>query len=114
MSSSSSKKSIGKSLADALAANDPDTVYRNAIDARLAAMRANGPEEWDYERDFAKGCGYSEQIVQRYRVVYKRHVAIAPRMGDRRNGKCIWFADAAVADKFRAKSGAKSPDDKQP
>lgn len=111
MSSSSSAKKVSKSLADALAQNDPDTVYRNAIDARLESMRSIGSEEWDYERDFAKGCGWSEQIIQRYRDMYRKHVAIAARMGDRR-AKVLWFADVGVAEKFRAKSGAKMPGDK--
>lgn len=102
-------KPKAKTLTDALSANDPDTVRRQAIDSRLAAMLEVGPQEWDYEPDFAKSADLSLQVVQAYREHYRKHWVIAPRTGERRAGKCLWFADPKVAQQFRDKVGVKQP-----
>jgi len=99
-----------KTLDDALADNDPDTLNRRAIDGRISAMLEIGPQEWDYEQDFAKAAELSVQIVQRYRPKYVKHWVVAPKIGERRAAKCLWFADPKVAQKFRDKVGIKAPD----
>lgn len=102
-------KPKGNTLNDALAENDPDTVCRNKIDKVLAGMLEEGAERWEYEGAFAKRTtDLTEGALRGYRFIYRKHVAISPRMGERRE-KVLWFASPAVAQKFREKSGAKEP-----
>src|SRR5487761_491985 len=75
-----------------LAENDRETIIRNRIHARFAAMLKIGPEEHDKERDFCTAARINLNDVPDFRVEFKAHVAYVPALMGRK--ACFyWFAD---------------------
>lgn len=87
-----------KSLKDFQAQFDPAIVIPNKIRAALDGLRKEGPEAWDYEKDFLPRARLNASQVQGYREQFADHIVLV-----RQNGveKRIWFADPKVAKKAR-------------
>lgn len=94
--------SKAKTLDSLRAVHDDSVVIPTRIRARFAAMLKAGPEEHDYEADFLKAAGVSNNKIGAFRTQFKAH--IVKTIGT--NPKRVWFADPKVAKKFRDTIGA--------
>ena len=93
-------KPTPRSVADFRALHDPMIVATNKIRAALAAMLKEGPEHWEYESDFVRRAGLSNNQIGSYREQFAEHIVEAPSV-NRSAPRRIWFADAKVARKVR-------------
>jgi hypothetical protein len=89
-----------RTLADFRALHDPATVISNKIKSTLLAMYKEGPEQWEYESDFVKRAGLSNNQIGGYRDQFADHVVETPSLS-RAAPRRIWFADAKIARKVR-------------
>ena len=95
-----------KTLADFNMSHDKNTIITNRIEKGLAALRAAGPEAWEYAADFAKLAAVSLSDLAAYRDKYVDYIVEAPTIrtgGDSRNNRArdVWFGDKKVAAKVR-------------
>lgn len=91
-------KPAAKNLADFRASHDPAVVVPNRIKSAIDSLRKDGPEAWEYEKDFLMRAHINAQQVAGYREQFLPHIVAV-----RSNGveKRIWFADPKVASKAR-------------
>lgn len=90
-----------KTIQDFLNGNDRETIIRNRIKARLAAMLKIGPQEHDQEKDFCTAAQVNTVDIVDFRDEFKAHVAHVPKMMGKK-ARFFWFADPKqVPAKFR-------------
>jgi hypothetical protein len=87
-----------RTLADFRAAHDPDVIYPARIKAALAEMLVEGAEIWEYEQDFLRRAGVSNNYISPYREAFADHIVETGGKQPKR----VWFADPKVAKKVRS------------
>jgi hypothetical protein len=90
-------KTKAKTLADFRANHDKSVIIPAKIRAALAALLAEGKENYEQEGEFTKRAGVSQTDMGRFREEFKDHVV---ETGGKAPKK-LWFADKAVATKAR-------------
>lgn len=92
--------SKAKSIADFRSLHDDNVIVPNKIQAALAAMLKEGPEQWDYESDFIKRAKVSNTQLGLFREQFADNIIEAGRANGR-SGRRVWVADPKVAKKLR-------------
>ena len=95
---STKSKDAARNLNDFRAAHDKNVIVPNKINAALADMLKEGPENWSYEADFIRRAGISQTDMGLFRDQFEEYIVQA---GDSRQAKRVWFADKKVAAKVR-------------
>ena len=93
-------KNTTKTVADFRSAHDPNVIIPTKINAALAAMRKEGPEQWDYEGDFLRRAGINVTQLSRFRDQFSAYVIEASGVNNKA-ARRIWFGDCKVASKIR-------------
>jgi hypothetical protein len=89
-----------RTLADFRAAHDPDVIVPNKIRVALEKVGAAGPENFEYEMEFAKLAGISVNQLAAYRDQFAKHIVETGGTHGRK-GKLVYFGDPKVAAKLR-------------
>jgi guanyl-specific ribonuclease Sa len=89
-----------RTLADFRAAHDPDVIVPNKIRIALEKIAAAGPENYEYEVDFAKLGGISINQLAAYRDQFAKYIVETPGSHGK-SGKRVYFGDLKVAAKLR-------------
>lgn len=89
-----------RTVSEFRALHDVQTVLTNKIKAALTAMLKEGPENWEYESDFVRRAGLSNNQIGAFRDAFADHVVETPSIA-RGNPRRVWFADPKVARKVR-------------
>jgi hypothetical protein len=92
--------SKAKTLEDFRAAHDPNVIVPSKIQAGLAAILKEGPENWDYEVDFLRRTGLSVTQLATFRDQFAKYIVEAPATHGKTVKRC-YFGDAKVAAKLR-------------
>ena len=88
-----------RTLSDFRAAHDKNVIVPSKINAALADMLKEGPENWSYEADLIRRAGISQTDMGMFRDQFTDHIV---ETSDHRSAKRVWFADKKVAAKVRA------------
>jgi hypothetical protein len=89
-----------KTLASFRAQHDRNVTVPAKFKATLEALeRAEGPEAWEYEAEFAKRGSISQTDLGQYRSQFEAHIVETRSKGG--STKRVWFVNPAHAKKMR-------------
>lgn len=88
---------VKKGRAEFLAAHDPETKSRKAIDQVLAQMLKEGKDRFEYESDFRAMTGLAPAQLSAVRDRYTKHIVVAGGGNGRKSHKLVWCATASFA-----------------
>lgn len=83
------------------AKHDPVVVTVAKCEAQLSKLRAQGPEAWQYEKDFLQGAGIGMTHVRHVREKYAKYTAVVREIGGKSEGKTVWFHNPKLAATIR-------------
>ena len=93
-----------KTLAAFRELHDKNVVIPARLNAALKALaKEDGPEAWEYEAEFLKRAGVSNNEIGPFREQFEPHVVEAPQRG--KSPKRAWFPDVKNARAMREKIG---------
>lgn len=92
---------VANNLAALRAKHDPVVVTTAKVEAQLAKLRAQGPEAWQYEKDFLRDAGIGMTHVRLIRDKYAKHTASVREIGGKSEGKTVWFHNPKLAATIR-------------
>lgn len=91
--------SKSRSLSDFRAVHDRSVIVPSKIKGALAELAKGGPDNWEYESEFAKRAGLGNSDISTYRDQFTDHI-VQPR-GRGLSARRVWVATAKGAAKFR-------------
>jgi hypothetical protein len=83
------------------AAHDRDVIVPNKIRAALEQIRKAGPEHYEYEGDFVRLAGISQNDIGLFREQFKEHIVETRSTSASKNPKRCYFGDPKVAARAR-------------